>query len=75
MCHSLQNIGAEQAEVAGVLNSGTYSESTLSDWLVNAPRHLLANNYGLPEARIAAKAGLLRQFLAIGGGNEDLATT
>ena len=54
--HSLQNIGAKQAEVAGVLNSGTYSESTLSDWLVNAPRHLLANNYGLPEARIAAVA-------------------
>ena len=52
--HTVQNIGSEPAEVVGVLNSGVYSESSLSAWLVNAPRHLLANNFGLPEASIAA---------------------
>jgi oxalate decarboxylase len=51
--HTVQNIGNEQAEVVGVLNSGVYSESSLSAWLINAPRHLLANNFGLPEARVA----------------------
>jgi oxalate decarboxylase len=55
--HTVHNIGTEQAEVVGVLNSGIYSESALSDWLTNAPRHLLANNFGLPEASIAAMGG------------------
>ena len=51
--HTVQNIGSEPAEVVGVLNSGVYSESSLSAWLGNAPRHLLANNFGLPEAGVA----------------------
>ena len=51
--HTVQNIGSEQADVVGVLNSGVYSESSLSAWLSNAPRHLLANNFGLPEAGVA----------------------
>lgn len=50
--HTVQNIGTEPAEIVGVLNSGVYGESSLSDWLAGAPRHLLANNFGLPEASI-----------------------
>ncbi len=51
--HSIQNIGPDDAEIVGVLDSGTYHESTLSDWLAKAPRHLLANNFGLPETAVA----------------------
>ena len=51
--HSIQNIGAEDADIVGVLDSGTYQESTLSDWLAKAPRHLLANNFGIPESAVA----------------------
>jgi oxalate decarboxylase len=51
--HSIQNIGPEDAEIVGVLDSGSYHESTLSDWLAKAPRHLLANNFGLPESAVA----------------------
>jgi oxalate decarboxylase len=32
-----------------VLDSPRYEEATLSDWIKRAPRHVLANNLGLPE--------------------------
>jgi oxalate decarboxylase len=51
--HSIQNIGSEDAEIVGVLDSGAYHESSLSDWLAKAPRHLLANNFGMPEKAVA----------------------
>jgi oxalate decarboxylase len=51
--HSVQNIGTEDAEIVGVLDSGNYHESSLSDWLARAPRHLLANNFGMPEKAVA----------------------
>ena len=51
--HSIQNIGSEDAEIVGVLDNGAYRESSLSDWLAKAPRHLLANNFGLPEKAVA----------------------
>jgi oxalate decarboxylase len=51
--HSIQNIGTEDAEIVGVLDSSTYHESSLSDWLAKAPRHLLANNFGMPEKDVA----------------------
>jgi oxalate decarboxylase len=51
--HSIQNIGADDAEIVGVLDSATYHESSLSDWLAKAPRHLLANNFGMPEKSVA----------------------
>jgi len=51
--HSIQNIGNEDAEIVGVLDSGTYHESSLSDWLAKAPRHLLANNFGIKEQDVA----------------------
>jgi oxalate decarboxylase len=51
--HSIQNVGPEDVEIVGVLDSSTYHESSLSDWLAKAPRHLLANNFGMPEKAIA----------------------
>lgn len=51
--HSIQNVGQEDAEVIGVLDSGTYHESSLGDWLAKAPRHLLANNLGVSDAAVA----------------------
>jgi oxalate decarboxylase len=51
--HSIQNIGTEDAQIVGVLDSGTYHESSLSEWLAKAPRHLLANNFGIPESAVA----------------------
>jgi len=50
--HSEQNIGAEDCEIIGSLDSGVYEENTLSAWLANAPRHLLANNFGIAEAAV-----------------------
>jgi oxalate decarboxylase len=51
--HSVQSIGAEACEIVGVLDSGTYSEALLSDWIAKVPRQLLANNLGLPEKAFA----------------------
>jgi oxalate decarboxylase len=51
--HSIQNIGTGDAEIVGVLDSGAYHESSLSNWLAMAPRHLLANNLGMPEGAVA----------------------
>ena len=51
--HSIQNVGSEDAEIVGVLDSDTYHESSLSDWLAKAPRHLLANNFGITEKDVA----------------------
>jgi oxalate decarboxylase len=36
-----------------VLDSGTYHEIPLPDWLARAPRHLLANNFGIAEKDLA----------------------
>jgi oxalate decarboxylase len=47
--HSIENVGTEEAELLGVLDSGIYQEASLSNWLAKAPRHLLANNFGIRE--------------------------
>ena len=47
--HTVENIGSSECEIVGVLDSGTYLEALLSDWLTQVPRQLLANNLGLPE--------------------------
>ncbi|SDR34956.1 oxalate decarboxylase [Rhizobiales bacterium GAS191] len=51
--HSIQSIGTEDAEIVGVLDSGAYREISLSDMVAKAPRHLLANNLGVPEDALA----------------------
>jgi oxalate decarboxylase len=52
--HSIQNIGSDEAQIIAVLDSGVFQEITLSDWIAKAPRHLLANNFGVPEASLAS---------------------
>jgi oxalate decarboxylase len=52
--HLIENIGNEDSETVGVWDSGTFSESTLADWLAHAPRHLLANNFGTKEVAVPA---------------------
>ncbi len=51
--HTVQNIGSEVCEVIGVLDSGSYQETSLSDWVQRVPAHLLANNLGLPDEAFA----------------------
>jgi oxalate decarboxylase len=63
--HSIQNVGTEDAEIIGVLDSGVYHESSLSDWLAKAPRHLLANNFGIAETAVTS----FRKHLAISAAN------
>jgi len=61
--HTIQNIGNEDCEVVGALDSGSYQETALSDWMAKVPRHLLANNLGLPDAAFdavpKAKSGII----------------
>ncbi|WP_426424962.1 cupin domain-containing protein [Bradyrhizobium genosp. A] len=64
--HSIQNIGQEDAEVIGALDSGTYHESSLGNWLAKAPRHLLANNFGVSDAAVA-NFGRKRMIVAAAG--------
>ena len=47
--HSIENIGSQPCEIIGVHDNGSYAESSLSQWLAHAPRHLLAANLGLAE--------------------------
>ena len=51
--HIVQNIGADECEIVGVLDNGVYSEALLSDWIAKVPRQLLANNLGLPDSAFA----------------------
>ncbi|MFH7191234.1 oxalate decarboxylase, partial [Klebsiella pneumoniae] len=60
--HTVQNIGKEECEVVGVLDSGSYQETSLSDWVQRVPVHLLANNLGLPDeafAKLARKKSVI----------------
>lgn len=63
--HSVQNIGTGESEIIGVFDSGEYSESLLSAWLAKAPRHLLANNYGVPEAGVAMPTNKRSPIIAL----------
>lgn len=50
--HTVKNIGEGECEVVSVLNAADHQESNLSAWLAKAPRHLLANNFGVPEGHV-----------------------
>jgi oxalate decarboxylase len=52
--HLVQNSGTQECEIIGMLDNGTYQESTLADWVAKAPPHVLINNLGLSEAALAA---------------------
>ena len=47
--HTLQNVGEAGSDVISVLDSPTYQEATLVDWLRKAPPHLLHNNLGIDQ--------------------------
>jgi oxalate decarboxylase len=51
--HLIQNIGDGECEIVGMLDNGTYEESTLVDWMAKAPGHVIANNLGFSEAALA----------------------
>jgi oxalate decarboxylase len=46
------------------MNAPDYQESNLSDWVTKAPRHLLANNFGMPEDHVPHFAGRRPTILA-----------
>jgi oxalate decarboxylase len=52
--HMVRNVGDGPCEIVSVLNAPVYAEATVTDWLAQAPRHLLANNMGVPEAALSA---------------------
>jgi oxalate decarboxylase len=62
--HSLEAIGGEGCEVIAALDSGTFQESSLSEWIAKVPRHLLVNNLRTDEAVLARfprqKVGIAR---------------
>lgn len=61
--HTIHNIGKDECEIVGALDSNVYQENSVSDWLAKAPRHLLANNFGMPENEVARFSGK-RRFAA-----------
>lgn len=50
--HCVKNIGPDESEVISVLDSLRYAEAGLSDWLRQAPVHLLANNLAMDPAAV-----------------------
>ena len=60
--HFVHNIGTEECEIVGALDSAAYSEALLSDWVAKVPRQLLANNLGLP-GEVFANAGKRRPII------------
>ena len=52
--HIIQNSGPETAEILAVHDAPVLSTATLSDWMAQAPPHLLANNLGLTPGHMPA---------------------
>lgn len=48
--HYIENVGDDELQVLLVLNSGTYEEISVTQWLASNPKTLLANNFSVPEA-------------------------
>jgi oxalate decarboxylase len=56
--HMIQVLGPDAAEIIAVHDAGIVSTATLSDWMAQAPSHLLANNIGLdPSHRPDFRSG------------------
>jgi oxalate decarboxylase len=62
--HLVKNVGDAECEIVGVLNAPEYQESNLWDWVAKAPRHLLANNFGMHEDHVPHFAGRRPTILA-----------
>lgn len=50
--HSVLNLGQDASEIVSVLDTPAYDEASLSDWLRQAPAHLLANNLALAPSKL-----------------------
>jgi oxalate decarboxylase len=64
--HTVENIGTEECEIVGVLDGATYQEASLWSWIAKAPRHLLANNFGMREDFVPSLAGQRPIIVAAG---------
>ena len=51
--HSLEAIGSEACEIIASLDSGTYQDTSLSEWIAKVPRHVLSNNLHTDETVLA----------------------
>lgn len=51
--HSVQALGPDGIEIIGCVDSGSYQEASLADWMANAPAHVLANNLSTDIAVVA----------------------
>lgn len=63
--HSIEAVGAEQCEIIASLDSGSYQDSSVSEWIAKVPRHVLANNLGVGEA-VLAKFPTQKVMIALG---------
>jgi oxalate decarboxylase len=52
--HYIENVGDDELQVLLVLNSGTYEEISLAQWLAANPAALRANNFSVPESTFDA---------------------
>jgi oxalate decarboxylase len=62
--HTVQNIGTDECEIVGVLDGPAYQEASLWNWIAKAPRHLLANNFGVRDDFVPALANQRPVILA-----------
>jgi oxalate decarboxylase len=63
--HSIEAVGTEKCEIVASLDSGTYQDSSLSEWIAKVPPHVLGNNLGAAEVVLAK---FPRQKVMIAGG-------
>ena len=47
--HYIENVGDDELQLLIVLNSGTYEEISVTQWLASNPKSLLAHNFSVPE--------------------------
>ncbi|MCK2057112.1 cupin domain-containing protein [Methylobacterium sp. 37f] len=60
--HSVENIGAETAEIVGAHDSGLFDETLLATWLARVPRPMLAANLGVREQAVAGFPSVAQTF-------------
>lgn len=56
--HLVRNVGTAPSEVVSVLNGPSYEEASMSDWLRQAPAHLLTNNLGVERWLLPRFSGM-----------------
>lgn len=64
--HTIHNKANNDCQIIGVLDSGTYEESSMADWVTKAPRHLLANNLNFVPGVLDYLQANQRVVIAVG---------